>query len=233
MPSEMTHASTRDSRARAAAEPGPALGRHRGRRGPRRRPRARAGLTRAPPAARRYHGARSIRGADMSTFITRLDEGGDGPRVAVKDIIDVAGTPTTAGSRAVERRATPAARDAACLSGCRAAGRGSWARRTSTSSRCCPTGSTAGSAPRATRWTRTSSPAGRRAARRWRSPTGTPTSRWAATPAARSGCPRRAAGSSGSRRRSAGSASTASGRSRPASTRSAPWAGTWRPPRSG
>jgi amidase len=58
----------------------------------------------------------------MSTFITRMDTTGTGPRVAVKDIIDVAGIPTTAGSRAVERSASPAARDAACLLGCRSAG---------------------------------------------------------------------------------------------------------------
>jgi amidase len=58
----------------------------------------------------------------MSTFITRLRTGGDGPRVAVKDIVDVAGVPTTCGSKAVERTATPAQRDAACLSGSRAAG---------------------------------------------------------------------------------------------------------------
>src|SRR5690349_3518190 len=56
-----------------------------------------------------------------STFITELDAQGSGPRVAVKDIIDVAGVPTTCGSRAVERTAAPAARDAACLAGVRAA----------------------------------------------------------------------------------------------------------------
>src|SRR4051812_45943828 len=58
----------------------------------------------------------------MSTFITRLDEGGDGPRLAVKDIIDVAGVPTTCGCRAIEQTAEPAAADAACLAGARAAG---------------------------------------------------------------------------------------------------------------
>src|SRR5881275_1523954 len=60
-------------------------------------------------------------GAGMSTFITRLDVAGTGHRVAVKDIIDVAGVPTTAGSRAVERTAGPAAADAPCLDGLRAA----------------------------------------------------------------------------------------------------------------
>ena len=58
----------------------------------------------------------------MSTFITRLEATGTGPRVAVKDIIDVEGVPTTAGSRAVQRSAKPAETDAACLAGSRAAG---------------------------------------------------------------------------------------------------------------
>jgi amidase len=58
----------------------------------------------------------------MATFITRLDGVGEGPRLAVKDLIDVEGVPTTAGCRAVERTAQPAAKDAACLAGARAAG---------------------------------------------------------------------------------------------------------------
>jgi amidase len=58
----------------------------------------------------------------MTTFITRLETDGDGPRLAVKDICDVAGVPTTAGSRAVERTAGPADADAPCLAGARAAG---------------------------------------------------------------------------------------------------------------
>lgn len=58
----------------------------------------------------------------MTTFITRLDATGSGPRLAVKDLIDVAGVPTTAGSRAVERTAKPAVADAPCLAGARAAG---------------------------------------------------------------------------------------------------------------
>jgi amidase len=57
----------------------------------------------------------------MSTWITRLDSTGDGPRLAVKDIIDVEGVPTTGGSRALERIATPAEKDAPCLAGARAA----------------------------------------------------------------------------------------------------------------
>ncbi len=59
----------------------------------------------------------------MSTFITRLDtSNGTGLRLAVKDLIDVRDVPTTAGSRAVQRSAEPAARDAVCLAGARAAG---------------------------------------------------------------------------------------------------------------
>ena len=58
----------------------------------------------------------------MSTFITRLDASGSGPRLAVKDIIDVEGVPTTGGSKALERRAVAAKRDAACLAGARGAG---------------------------------------------------------------------------------------------------------------
>ncbi len=58
----------------------------------------------------------------MTTFITRLDGAGSGPRLAVKDLIDVAGVPTTAGSRPVADRARPAPADAPCLAGARAAG---------------------------------------------------------------------------------------------------------------
>jgi amidase len=58
----------------------------------------------------------------VTTFITKLDTTGDGPRLAVKDIVDVAGVSTTAGCRAVERTAQPAVADAACLAGARAAG---------------------------------------------------------------------------------------------------------------
>jgi amidase len=57
----------------------------------------------------------------VSTFILASTEAGTGPRVAVKDIIDMAGLPTTAGSRAVAAAAVPATRDAACLAGLRAA----------------------------------------------------------------------------------------------------------------
>ncbi|HTU74129.1 MAG TPA: amidase [Trebonia sp.] len=57
----------------------------------------------------------------MSTFIIESSAPGTGPRVAVKDLIDMAGLPTTAGSRAVAATARPADRDAACLAGLRAA----------------------------------------------------------------------------------------------------------------
>ena len=58
----------------------------------------------------------------MSTWILRLDEPGRGLRVAIKDLIDVAGAPTTGGSRVLAGLARPAARDAACLAGLRAVG---------------------------------------------------------------------------------------------------------------
>ncbi len=58
----------------------------------------------------------------MSTFITRFDTQGTGVRLAIKDLIDMEGVPTTAGCRAVAELAEPAERDAACLAGARAAG---------------------------------------------------------------------------------------------------------------
>ncbi len=59
-----------------------------------------------------------------TTFITRLEtSGSSGHRVAVKDLIDMAGVPTTVGSRVIAAAAatTPAVNDAACLAGTRAA----------------------------------------------------------------------------------------------------------------
>jgi amidase len=58
----------------------------------------------------------------VSTFISRLDRPGSGPRIAVKDVIDIAGVPTTAGCKALADTAAPAARDAACMAGALAAG---------------------------------------------------------------------------------------------------------------
>jgi len=57
----------------------------------------------------------------VATWIVSDSTPGAGPRVAVKDLIDMAGLPTTAGSRPVADGALPAERDAACLSGLRAA----------------------------------------------------------------------------------------------------------------
>jgi amidase len=56
-----------------------------------------------------------------TTFIDRTQIGTSGTTVAVKDLIDLAGLPTTAGCRAIERTAVPATADAACLVGLRAA----------------------------------------------------------------------------------------------------------------
>jgi amidase len=58
----------------------------------------------------------------VTTFITRFQTSGTGVRLAVKDLIDMEGQPTTAGCRAVAQRAEPARHDAACLAGARAAG---------------------------------------------------------------------------------------------------------------
>lgn len=53
----------------------------------------------------------------MSTFITKLTPPPDatGPRVAIKDLLDWRGTPTTAGCKAVADHAKEATTDAACL----------------------------------------------------------------------------------------------------------------------
>src|SRR5439155_4208747 len=50
-----------------------------------------------------------------ATSISRFADRGSGLAVAVKDLIDVTGTVTTAGCRAVADTAGPAERDAACL----------------------------------------------------------------------------------------------------------------------
>src|SRR5258705_11879178 len=56
------------------------------------------------------------------TWIVRLDAPGDGPRLAVKDCIDVEGLPTTAGCQAVAEQASPAAADAPGVAAARRAG---------------------------------------------------------------------------------------------------------------
>lgn len=56
-----------------------------------------------------------------ATFIERLSPAHGGIRFAVKDVFDVAGLPTTLGSRLVSRQASPAVADAVCLSGVRSA----------------------------------------------------------------------------------------------------------------
>jgi amidase len=50
-----------------------------------------------------------------------MDEPGTGPRVAIKDLIDVVGTPTTAACRVLAATAEPAIADAACMAPLRAA----------------------------------------------------------------------------------------------------------------
>ena len=57
-----------------------------------------------------------------TTWIVRLDAPGDGPRLAVKDCIDVEGLPTTAGCQLIAEQASPAPRDAAVVATARRAG---------------------------------------------------------------------------------------------------------------
>src|ERR1700684_4557930 len=57
-----------------------------------------------------------------ATWIMRLEAPGDGPRLAVKDCIDIEGLPTTAGCEAVAEQAKPAARDAPVVAAARRAG---------------------------------------------------------------------------------------------------------------
>ena len=57
----------------------------------------------------------------VGTWIITETAAGSGLRVAVKDLIDMAGLPTTAGSRAVAEQARPAAADAPCVAGLRRA----------------------------------------------------------------------------------------------------------------
>ncbi|MGH3160291.1 MAG: amidase [Streptosporangiaceae bacterium] len=56
------------------------------------------------------------------TWIVHLDAPGDGPRLAVKDCIDVEGLPTTVGCQVIAEQARPAARDAAVVAAARRSG---------------------------------------------------------------------------------------------------------------
>ncbi|MGD0557741.1 MAG: amidase [Streptosporangiaceae bacterium] len=58
----------------------------------------------------------------MTTWLQRWETTGIGPRVAVKDCIDVAGSVTTVGCRVIAGLAEPAAEDAAVVAAVRAAG---------------------------------------------------------------------------------------------------------------
>ena len=71
----------------------------------------------APSASASAAAARMRYLSAMSTWILRDAASGPGLRVAAKDLIDVAGLPTTAGSRAIAEQARPAAADARCLAG--------------------------------------------------------------------------------------------------------------------
>src|SRR5256884_1257866 len=57
-----------------------------------------------------------------SLWVVRLDAPGDGPRLAVKDCIDVEGLPTTAGCQAIAEQARPADQDAPVVAAARRAG---------------------------------------------------------------------------------------------------------------
>ncbi|GAA4608696.1 amidase family protein [Actinoallomurus liliacearum] len=58
----------------------------------------------------------------MTTWLLRMEAPGDGPRLAVKDAIDVAGVPTTAACPVIGDRAAPADADAPCVAAARAQG---------------------------------------------------------------------------------------------------------------
>src|SRR6516165_4824945 len=70
------------------------------------------------------HQEQALRGIRRSGFISYWPppENSRGPRVAVKDLIDVKGEVTTAGSKYLAKHSPPAERDAACLAQVRARG---------------------------------------------------------------------------------------------------------------
>ena len=137
--------------------------------------------------------------ANVATWIFTDAQPGTGPRVAVKDLIDMAGLPTTAGSRPVADRAAPAERDAACIAGLRAAmdaGHARFVGKTNLHELAYGiTGINAAFGTRSTRLTRAGCRAARRAARPWRSPRARRTSPTGPTPAGPSASPPPAAGS--------------------------------------
>jgi amidase len=57
-----------------------------------------------------------------TTWLVRLEAPGDGPRLAVKDCIDVEGVPTTVGCQAIAERAGPAEQDAPVVAAARRSG---------------------------------------------------------------------------------------------------------------
>ena len=58
----------------------------------------------------------------MTTWLVEFDTQGDGPRLAIKDAIDVVGVPTTAACPVIADRAKPAEKDAPVVAAARAAG---------------------------------------------------------------------------------------------------------------
>src|SRR5579862_334937 len=59
---------------------------------------------------------------DTATWIVRLEADGGGPRLAVKDCIDVEGLPTTVGCPVIAERARPAGQDASVVAAARRSG---------------------------------------------------------------------------------------------------------------
>jgi amidase len=59
---------------------------------------------------------------DTATWIVRLEADGGGPRLAVKDCIDVEGLPTTVGCQVIAERARPAGQDAPVVAAARRSG---------------------------------------------------------------------------------------------------------------
>ncbi len=59
---------------------------------------------------------------DTATWIVRLEAGGPGARLAVKDCIDVEGLPTTVGCLVIAEQARPAGQDAAVVAAARRSG---------------------------------------------------------------------------------------------------------------